>query len=440
MADLAPRGNAPPVPWTTSSAKPRARLPADRLGAGCVSLAHAAALPAPSAALPAILLNQLPSSSPPRAQCACRPGLRGAGACRGILRGAGLLGLGTSWLPAGRPTHAARSTVLTRHAVPSTRAGVDPGRCRRLQSGCPPGGSCGTPAGCGAPARLPQLRTRSANCSHRPWGPTPPRYRMRSLSRRRSGLLLLALAPLIAGVSIVYDEMRWTKADVSLYKVEFDPMRSFNPSSELALPSALQHALSKSTHNSLDGPSPQREASSTPGWARRGVARIERHAVPLAACCPPPPPPPQSEPGSRCPCPSSRWPQAARAALACMRAGSGMRTAMRRPLMIRRPLTTQPAPFSAQCATVRPLWQRAAHPAPTHPQNQQRQQPARPHTRPCQQRAAWQPARAAAAGAPLGRRAGWETTFSPPPPPHPAAARSPPASHLARLRAHHPRP
>lgn len=81
----------------------------------------------------------------------------------------------------------------------------------------------------------------------------------------RRVVMLLALAPLIAAVSIVYDETRWTKADLSIYLNDFDPMYSFNPSTELTLPQALKEALARSSHNSLDGPSMRRAVSTLHG-------------------------------------------------------------------------------------------------------------------------------------------------------------------------------
>lgn len=77
----------------------------------------------------------------------------------------------------------------------------------------------------------------------------------------------LLLAALAGGVNIMYDQSRWTKADLGLYRLEFNFLEAFNPSDELALPSALKMALARSSHNSLDGTQPRRTVTRAPGCA-----------------------------------------------------------------------------------------------------------------------------------------------------------------------------
>lgn len=91
----------------------------------------------------------------------------------------------------------------------------------------------------------------------------------------------LVVLQLASAVNIVYDETRWTKEDWHKYRIEFDPLETFNPSEEAALPAALKKALAGSSFNSLDGPLQRRAVSKAPGWV---AVRMPQHAMLLAPC------------------------------------------------------------------------------------------------------------------------------------------------------------
>jgi hypothetical protein len=85
-----------------------------------------------------------------------------------------------------------------------------------------------------------------------------------AFATRRAALFLIVLQ-LVSAVNIMYDEVKWTKADWLKHKVDFDPLESFNPSEEGAYPPVLKTALSHSSYNSLDGPFERRRVSRLPG-------------------------------------------------------------------------------------------------------------------------------------------------------------------------------